>query len=291
VRALSKADSSPEDLDAPHKVSQHLSFQVDRHGRLASLRVRRLLRVDHDGTTSCQRLLPTYALIESGRLAQQWRQVGSGNQLLWFGAATEQSRTGLATEDSSVVPYRQPRIFPQTKNSDVVLLMELGQSLVPRLAHVPALWIRVDVVRVDLERHQPQRFERGRVHDRHVVARSQCWTRHVRARTGSQVGKALVDQRTQRLDQPPLVQRLEQPERIPSADEHGLRLLYRQGGAVCDMETVHRDTEWLERLGHGCRVVVVRRLGEWHEQQGTPPAEPSPGPRRERVPERSLRSS
>ncbi|WP_116051106.1 helix-turn-helix domain-containing protein [Amycolatopsis palatopharyngis] len=52
TRALAQLDAVPEDLARPHKLSQQLSFRVDRNGHLASVRVRRLLQADHDATTS-----------------------------------------------------------------------------------------------------------------------------------------------------------------------------------------------------------------------------------------------
>lgn len=52
TRALALVGAVPSDLDHPHKISQQLSFRVDGDGHLASLRARRLLRADRDGTTS-----------------------------------------------------------------------------------------------------------------------------------------------------------------------------------------------------------------------------------------------
>jgi transcriptional regulator with XRE-family HTH domain len=52
ARALALVGAVPGDLDRPHKVSQQLSFRVDGAGHLASLRARRLLRADRDGTNS-----------------------------------------------------------------------------------------------------------------------------------------------------------------------------------------------------------------------------------------------
>ncbi|MEU4804288.1 helix-turn-helix transcriptional regulator [Actinosynnema sp. NPDC023587] len=51
ARALAKVDATPEELDTPHRLSQHVSYRVDGHGHEESMRVRRLIRADHDGTT------------------------------------------------------------------------------------------------------------------------------------------------------------------------------------------------------------------------------------------------
>ncbi|MGY0231396.1 helix-turn-helix domain-containing protein [Longispora urticae] len=51
VRALAKVDATPDDLNHPLKVSQHLSYRVDASGHEESVRVRRLIRADRDNTT------------------------------------------------------------------------------------------------------------------------------------------------------------------------------------------------------------------------------------------------
>ncbi|AUI59349.1 helix-turn-helix transcriptional regulator [Amycolatopsis sp. BJA-103] len=51
ARALAKVDATPEELDTPHRLSQYVSFRVDESGHEESMRVRRLVRADHDGTS------------------------------------------------------------------------------------------------------------------------------------------------------------------------------------------------------------------------------------------------
>lgn len=51
ARALSKIDAVPEDLNHPAKVSQHLSYRIDDAGHEESVRVRRLVRAERDGTS------------------------------------------------------------------------------------------------------------------------------------------------------------------------------------------------------------------------------------------------
>ncbi|MBB5850076.1 XRE family transcriptional regulator [Amycolatopsis umgeniensis] len=51
ARALAKVDATPEELDTPHRLSQYVSFRVDGYGHEESIRVRRLVRADHDGTS------------------------------------------------------------------------------------------------------------------------------------------------------------------------------------------------------------------------------------------------
>lgn len=51
ARALAKVDAGPADLDTPHRLSQYVSYRINAQGCEESMRVRRLLRADHDGTT------------------------------------------------------------------------------------------------------------------------------------------------------------------------------------------------------------------------------------------------
>lgn len=51
ARALAKLDATPDDLDSPHRLSQYMSHRVDATGREESMRVRRIVRADRDGTT------------------------------------------------------------------------------------------------------------------------------------------------------------------------------------------------------------------------------------------------
>src|SRR5438093_13330927 len=68
------------------------------------------------------------------------------------------------------VPFdSQPRALAQADDMRVVLLMELPDPLLARLADVARRRVRVEVVSVDLEWHQPEGFEPLRLHDRHVV--------------------------------------------------------------------------------------------------------------------------
>ena len=51
ARALAKVDAGPADLDTPHRLSQYVSYRVNAQGCEESMRVRRLIRADHDGTS------------------------------------------------------------------------------------------------------------------------------------------------------------------------------------------------------------------------------------------------
>ncbi|CCH33299.1 helix-turn-helix transcriptional regulator [Actinosynnema sp. NPDC047251] len=51
ARALAKVDATPDELDTPHRLSQYVSYRVDGRGHEESMRVRRLIRADHDGTS------------------------------------------------------------------------------------------------------------------------------------------------------------------------------------------------------------------------------------------------
>ncbi|HEX8867868.1 MAG TPA: XRE family transcriptional regulator [Lentzea sp.] len=51
AKALAKVDATPEDLDTPHRLSQYISYRVNAQGFEESMRVRRIVRADHDDTT------------------------------------------------------------------------------------------------------------------------------------------------------------------------------------------------------------------------------------------------
>ncbi|SDY04664.1 hypothetical protein SAMN05421504_104329 [Amycolatopsis xylanica] len=51
VRALAKVDAGPDELDTPQRLSQYVSYRVNAQGCEESMRVRRLIRADHDDTT------------------------------------------------------------------------------------------------------------------------------------------------------------------------------------------------------------------------------------------------
>ncbi|GGU24009.1 XRE family transcriptional regulator [Lentzea flava] len=51
AKALAKVDATPDDLDTPHRLSQYISYRVNAQGFEESMRVRRIVRADHDDTT------------------------------------------------------------------------------------------------------------------------------------------------------------------------------------------------------------------------------------------------
>ena len=79
-------------------------------------------------------------------------------------------------------------------------------------------------MRVDLERDQAERLERIGLHDRHVVCRADRRAGHDRARARADVGPALRDAPPDRLQEREVLKRLEEPERVASADEEGWRV-------------------------------------------------------------------
>lgn len=50
LRALTRMGVTPDHLNQPRKISQHLSFRIDERGHEDSLRVRRLVQAEEDGT-------------------------------------------------------------------------------------------------------------------------------------------------------------------------------------------------------------------------------------------------
>ena len=107
---------------------------------------------------------------------------------------------------------------------DVVLLEELPQALLARLADARLRRRRIDVVRVDLERHQVERGETRRLHDRHVVGRPDGRARDVGARAGTEVRDAAFDCRAHGRDQAQPVECAHEPEAVATRHEDRLQL-------------------------------------------------------------------
>ncbi|SDJ41484.1 hypothetical protein SAMN04488074_1026 [Lentzea albidocapillata subsp. violacea] len=51
AKALAKVGATPDDLDTPHRLSQFISYRINAQGFEDSMRVRRVVRADHDDTT------------------------------------------------------------------------------------------------------------------------------------------------------------------------------------------------------------------------------------------------
>lgn len=51
AKALAKIGATPDDLETPHRLSQYVSYRVNAQGYEESMRIRRVVRADHDGTT------------------------------------------------------------------------------------------------------------------------------------------------------------------------------------------------------------------------------------------------
>ena len=95
----------------------------------------------------------------------------------------------------------QPRALVERQHRAVVLLEELLDPLLAGLAHEGRRRVGVDVVEVDLERHQAERREARRPADRHVVGGADGRAGDVGAGGGAHVaGRALAHASAQLVD-------------------------------------------------------------------------------------------
>jgi hypothetical protein len=115
-----------------------------------------------------------------------------------------------------------PAALAQTDDDAVVLLEELREALLARLAHVRRARIGVEVVRVDLERHQPERVELGgSTIGMSLVVRIVGQATLIPAEAPS-VRHAAPRPARERREQAALLHRGEQAEGVAAADEDGL---------------------------------------------------------------------
>src|SRR5438309_2115488 len=113
--------------------------------------------------------------------------------------------------------------LPQTDHGRGVLLQELKNPLLARLALVRRGGVGIEVVRIDLEWDEAEGVEGRRLDDRHVVRRPDRRRGDVRSRARADVRqRAGTDAEADRVEKRELVHRLQQPERIPAADEEGI---------------------------------------------------------------------
>ena len=118
--------------------------------------------------------------------------------------------------------------------------------------------VRVDEMRVDVERHQLQGLEGRRVHDGHVVGRVDAKRGHVGPGRAPDVEQALLEHPLpDQLDQIVVVQALEQLERVAAPDEDGLGLLHGLGRVLGRVDRGESVTPGLELLAGGGGIVVL----------------------------------
>ena len=166
----------------------------------------------------------------------------------------------------------EPALLAERHHDDVVLLKELAQALLTALANTRLGWRGIDVVGVDLERHQVERHEAGWLHYRHVVGRADRRARHIGTRAGAEVRDTTVDRGSNRPDEREPVEGADQPEAVAAGDEDRLRISDRlrrisEGVDAGDLDTVRR-----EPFGESGRGAIVIALGvrDHHRSTGTP---------------------
>src|SRR3954470_9083007 len=174
-------------------------------------------------------------------------------------ALAKHARSGRPADDRRRTFHPHPRAFPQPDDGCVVLLVELEDPLLLGLAHVLRRRIGIEEVRADLEVDEPQRIERPGLHDRHVLGRLQRRASDDRSRARADVGHSRKDAAADRFDEIAILQRLQEAEGVPAADEDRVEVVE----AVCDGAQV--EAHWLEAGPYLGRVRVRIEQSEGNE--------------------------
>src|SRR5260370_38431671 len=95
---------------------------------------------------------------------------------------------GALQQDSAIFNPQQ-RALAQANDGSVVFFEELVDSFFLCFTHVSGSRIRIAIVRTNLEINKPQRIERGRLHDWHVLGGFESRKRHDRTITGTVLTK------------------------------------------------------------------------------------------------------
>jgi hypothetical protein len=170
----------------------------------------------------------------------------------------------------------QHRSLAQAHDDEVVLLVELADPRLARLAHVRRAGDGIQVVRVDLERNQPERLERERLDDRHVVRGHDRRAGEVRARARAGVGHALFHAATDRQQRIQVVEHVEQAEGVAAPAEDRLGTEDRSLRVPALMERVEPEADLLERGARPRRVTRPVLERERDEEHALHPAQDVP---------------
>src|SRR3990170_1796013 len=171
---------------------------------------------------------------------QKRRDRRHGRHLDRLLAPAEDARAGTADEIDPIAVDPQAGALAEPHDGYRVLLVELADPRLARLAHVGLAWSRVDVVGVDLEPHQAERLERRRLHDRHVVGGHDRRAREVRSGARARVGHAVPGAVADGVEHLQPHELVEQTEGVASATEDRLGVEHRLpwvGGLVERVES------------------------------------------------------
>ena len=183
-------------------------------------------------------------------------QIRSRLTLLESPLAAEELGAGLTQEGHPVAFDFEHRSFAQGQDRGRILLVILAESSVTSLAHVGRVGIRIEVMRVNLEWHQSQTLEGGRIDDRHVVRRHDRWTGDVRACAGTHVRHTRQSTPANRLDELQVPQRLQQSERVATADKDPFSAFNGLDRVVGLVDRVELQTHLVKPLAGAGRVGV-----------------------------------
>ncbi|ONI91773.1 transcriptional regulator [Actinosynnema sp. ALI-1.44] len=145
ARALSKIDAVPADLDTPHRLSQFVSCRVNAQGFEESMRVRRLVRADHDATTRfmfvmrCSALptAPVVTFTEGCQVARFRADVPSSTSVFEFAldrplAAGELAAVEFALRFPPGQTSRHTQIAIHRPAREMVLHVAFDPAMLPR---------------------------------------------------------------------------------------------------------------------------------------------------------------
>ncbi|ALG11969.1 hypothetical protein [Kibdelosporangium phytohabitans] len=142
AHVLSKVDAVPADLDSPHRLSQFVSYRVNAQGCEESMRVRRLVRADHDNTTRfvfvvrCSTLPqpPVVTFTEGCRVARFRADVPSSTSVFEFALDRPLAGGELAAVEFAL------RFPPgQTSGHTQVAIYRPAREMVLHIAFDPAM--------------------------------------------------------------------------------------------------------------------------------------------------------
>ena len=204
--------------------------------------------------------------VERGAEVHQLRHVHTVREV---GTTGPFEQPGGAGDRGVGTGHPEPRALVHREDRAVALLAELRDPLVAALAHERGVGIGIDVVEVDLERHEAERGERGRAADRHVVGGADAGTGDVRAGGRAHVaGQPGPHPHAEFLHHTEADQRVEQPERVAAAHHDDVGL---EDGPLRRRRSMRRlglDAERSERLDGPVGVVVPVGKRVRHERDG-----------------------
>ena len=173
------------------------------------------------------------------------------------GSAPRRNTTAPPVPSSVIeAPSTTSQLCSRSATTVTVVLLEELRRRSSRVSPMRDFgWRRIDVVRVDLERHQVERGKARWLHDRHVVGGPDRRAGDVRAGAGAEVRHPAVDRRSHRVDQRQAVKRRDQPEAVATGDKDRLGSADRRARIASAVHTGDIDA---------MRRKPTPGIGRWH---------------------------